>query len=111
MSPTKRHSGTLAGLTLLSAAALSTTSALASTPSPPMSLAVSYVRADLARPSYVEALYKRIKFAARSVCREYEGYDLVRLANHRHCYETAVDTAVAQVAATSLTALHRSRRT
>jgi UrcA family protein len=107
MSPTNRHRGTLTGLILLGTAALTTTGVFASTPR--NSLSVSYVKADLSQPASAESLYKRIQFAARSVCHEPNPHELSRFANYRLCYEKAVDEAVAQVDASALTALHHSR--
>jgi UrcA family protein len=107
MSPTNRHCATLTGLILLGAGALSTTGALASAPD--NSLGVSYVKADLSQPASAESLYKRIQFAARTVCHEPNPHELSRFANYRLCVATAVDAAVAQVDATALTALHRSK--
>jgi UrcA family protein len=92
-------------LALIGATAFVTTSALAA----PSSVDVSYVRADLSKPQAAQVLYKRIQFAARNVCHEPESRELTRYAAYRRCYDTAVETAVANVDATALTALHRSR--
>ncbi|HWM68188.1 MAG TPA: UrcA family protein [Steroidobacteraceae bacterium] len=107
MSPTNRHRGTLTGLIVLGAAAFNTTGALASASE--NSLGVSYVKADLSQPASAESLYKRIQFAARTVCHEPNPHELSRFANYRLCVEKAVDAAVTQVDATALTALHRSK--
>jgi UrcA family protein len=116
MSPTNRYRGTLIGLTaapvmtvLLCAAAFTTTSAIAAPPPDSNSLDVSYVKPALSQPEAAESLYKRIQFAARSVCHEPDPRELARHARYQQCYDKAVDAAVANVDATALTALHRNR--
>lgn len=115
MSTMNRNRGTLTGLAaaplmtaLLCTAAFVTTGAIAAPPSRE-SVHVSYVAADLAQPEAAAALYLRIQRAARRVCHE---PDLRMLRDHllyQQCYDKAVDDAVANVNATALTALHRSR--
>ena len=115
MSPENRNRGVLTGLTaaplmaaLLCTTAFATTAAIAAEASP-SEAEVSYVKAALSQPEAAESLYKRIQFAARSVCHEPPARELARYMKYRQCYESAVDAAVAKVDATALTALHRSR--
>jgi UrcA family protein len=73
------------------------------------SVDVSYVAADLTRPADAQKLYARIQRAARVVCSEPDIRDLPIRAAYLQCYNQAVDNAVAQVNASALTALHRSK--
>jgi UrcA family protein len=115
MSYDNRNHGTLTSLTaapltaaLLCTTAFATTGAIAAAPTS-TEVAVSYVRADLSQPEAARSLYKRIQFAARSVCQEPPIRELARNIKYRQCYESAVDAAVAKVDSSALTALHRSR--
>jgi UrcA family protein len=115
MSPTNRNYGTLASraaiplmTALLCTAALTTTSAIAAIP-PSNVIELHYARAELSQPEAAERLYKRIQFAARSVCHEPPMGELSRYAIYKRCFAEAVDAAVANIDASTLTALHRSR--
>jgi UrcA family protein len=107
MRPT-RHSGFPGGLALLSIAALGSTAALATAPTETPSLTVNYVQSDLQDSASAEALYQRIQRAARIVCQQPNAREVDRYHLYKVCYERAVDTAVANVGATALTAVHRS---
>lgn len=78
----------------------------AAQPSSPPSAAVRYHADDLTNPAQVQDLYRRIKFAARSVCPQYSVPDLERVQILRTCIDTAVANAVESVDHPSLTALH-----
>jgi UrcA family protein len=67
------------------------------------------VQADLADPAAAAALYKRIQRAARLVCEQPFGREVDRYMEFQKCYDSAVDTAVANVNATALTAVHHQR--
>jgi UrcA family protein len=101
--------GILSGLILLGTAALSSTAALAVSPPPVQTHSVSYVPADLADPAAAAALYKRIQRAARLVCEQPFGREVDRYRELQKCYDRAVETAVANVNATALTAVHHKR--
>jgi UrcA family protein len=107
MRPT-RHFGFLSGLVLLGTATLASTAALAADPDQPPSLRVNYMQSDLQDSASAEALYNRIKRAARIVCRQSDVREVDRYHLYKACYERAVDTAVANVGATALTEVHRS---
>lgn len=107
MRPT-RHLGFLTGLALLSTAALGSTAALATAPTETQSLHVNYVQSDLQDSASAEALYQRIQRAARIVCQQPNAREVDRYHLYKVCYQRAVDTAVASVGATTLTAVHRS---
>jgi UrcA family protein len=109
MSLVNRKSGTSAGVILLCAAAMVTSSAVAQTMTTE-SVSVSYVAADLGTESGADALYRRIRRAAKLVCHEPDIRELAKYRNYRQCYDGAVDAAVAKVDATALTALHRRAR-
>ena len=103
-----RHFGILSGLILLGTAALSSTVALAADPPTEVSMSVSYVKADLQNPALAEALYLRIQRAARQVCQQPNAREVDRYRLYKACYDRAVETAVANVDATELTAVHHS---
>jgi UrcA family protein len=103
-----RHFGFLSGLVLLSTAAFGSAAALATEPSETPSLNVSYVQADLQDSASAEALYHRIQHAARIVCHQPDAREVDRYHLYKVCYQRAVDTAVTNVGATALTAVHRS---
>ncbi len=63
---------------------------------------------DLSKAQGAEAVYARLRNAARQVCRTLESRDVSLKKEHRECVEQALDEAVAQVNSTRLTALHRS---
>ena len=69
---------------------------------------VSYKDLDLTTPSGAQALYGRIRAAARTVC-GYRGTMLTDLAFWNSCYHGAVTEAVAKVNSPLLTAVHTGR--
>jgi len=103
-----RLSGILSGVTLLGMAALSSTVALADSPAVE-TRTVNYVQADLSDPASTQALYRRIQRAAQIVCEQPYTREIDRLGLFKKCYDRAVETAVANIDATALTALHRSK--
>ena len=70
------------------------------------SITIKYSRAELATQKGTEALYARLKFAARLVCPNFDAPDLVRSVPAKACYEFALAKAVDQVQQPQLTALH-----
>lgn len=100
--------GILSGLVLLGTAALCSTAALAADPPETVSLSVNYAPADLQNEASAEALYHRIQRAARQVCQQPNAKEVDRYRLYKACYDRAVDTAVANVGATALTAVHHS---
>ena len=75
------------------------------------SVTVSYFDLDLATPAGVQALYDRMKDAARTVCDSLATREIGRMGLWRDCYEQAVDDAVATVDRPALTALYQAERT
>ena len=82
------------------------TGANAAQPQPPQTAAVRYHAVNLTNPGQAQELYRRIKFAARSVCPQYAVPDLEHVLILRACIDDAVDNAVESVDHPSLTALH-----
>jgi UrcA family protein len=73
-----------------------------------VSKAVSYADLDLSKPAGAQALYSRIKRAAREVCGSPDYYRYVSPPEAwRKCVDTAIADAVAKVDRPSLTALHQ----
>ena len=103
-----RHYDILSGLILFCSAALSATVALAGEPTEVVSQSVNYVKEDLQNPALAEALYQRIQRAARQVCHQPDAREVDRYRMYRACYNRAVETAVENVDATALTAVHHS---
>jgi len=92
---------------------LLSSTATGSSPNAPEGIARSHVihftREDLAKPSGVEHLYRRIVLAARSVCGYVDAVNIRQSPEYEQCYEHAVDDAVTSVGSSALTALHRDR--
>jgi hypothetical protein len=53
-------------------------------------------------------LYRRLRVASASVCRQHEGKELRQVAAARACYNEALDNAVAKVGNSELSALHQA---
>lgn len=66
-------------------------------PEAPQTLTVQFGDLDLNKPQGVDALFKRIKNAARDVCSEFEGRTLSKKRLHSDCIEAALSTAVMRV--------------
>lgn len=97
-------------LSLCSAAALSVVAgnALAAYP---LQKVVRYADLDLAKTQDAAALYTRLERAAKSVCREtFVGRDLTSKRLRINCEAEAIDEAVAEIDAASLTALHSAEQ-
>ena len=111
MSTTNRKSGTAIGIALLCTAALTASAAFAapvddySVPA----LQVSYSATSLDQPGGAQVLYRRIEGAARRVCHEPDQRELARYAQYQQCFRQAVETAVAKVNVTTLTAYHHNK--
>jgi UrcA family protein len=103
-----RPFGILSSLLLLGTAALSSAAAVAAEQIPIETKTVNYVQADLQDQASAAALYQRIQRAARSVCQEPNVREVDRYRIYESCYKRAVETAVANVGATALTAVHRN---
>ena len=64
---------------------------------------------DLTTSQGTAAAYKRISFAAQSVCSSYDGADLPQRRIWRQCVNGSIDSAVAQVGDSRLTAYYVSK--
>jgi UrcA family protein len=71
--------------------------AVASSDATVRSITVSFGELDLTKPAGAEALYRRIKKAARAVCDSYDSPTPWNLKAQKQCSKTAIDDAVAQV--------------
>jgi UrcA family protein len=69
---------------------------------------VSYADLDLAKPAGAEALYRRIKAAARKVCGPPETREAIAHQRWRDCYDHAISQAVLDINRQALTALHEA---
>ena len=66
-------------------------------PQTPQTLTVQFGDLNLNNPQGVNALFKRIKNAAESVCNHFEGRTLLEKRLYSDCVETALSTAVTHV--------------
>jgi UrcA family protein len=72
---------------------------------------VSYQDLDLSRPADAHALYRRLEHAAAEACQTAPAsIDLARHQVWMRCYDGALDSAVLQVRAPELLAIHRLAR-
>jgi UrcA family protein len=95
----------LAGLTTLPLTAQSADTSAA--PDERRSVQVSYADLNLAHPAGVQALYGRLKSAARQLClHDYTSRELYRRAASRDCYDRTLDDAVDSVNDARLKGLH-----
>ena len=63
---------------------------------------------DLDTAAGNELLYRRIRTGAESVCRTWEGKELVNVVRHKRCMEDAVADAVSKIDQPRLTACYLS---
>lgn len=76
---------------------------------PTRAVAVAYADLDLSKDAGAQALYRRIRAAARAVCRAADrDFDLEARRSQRACVREAVDDAVTRIGNASLTSLHSS---
>jgi UrcA family protein len=82
--------------------------ARAEPPSPQFeTVVVRYSDLDLDKQNGAEALYRRIKIAARQACGAAAIEDLAVFARYRECYGAAVANAVTAVKSTRVSELYR----
>jgi UrcA family protein len=75
----------------------------------PKQVTVSTADLNLAHPAGVEALYGRIRAAAREVCREADGRGIAQQMLLRDCMNDSVDRAVASAHNDALASLHLAK--
>ena len=102
--------GLVSGLAAI-ALGLSSVPSFATTIDGERSLTVSYSELDLTKPSGAEALYRRIKKAAYTVCGAYDSPMPWNYTTKSRCFQSAVDDAVSKVNSPLLTSLHRNENT
>jgi UrcA family protein len=66
-------------------------------PQSPQSLTVHFGDLNLNNAQGVDALFKRIKNAAKDVCSEFEGRTLSKKWLYAECVDTAISTAITRV--------------
>jgi UrcA family protein len=98
------HSKQAVSLAVICAASLGTAVALAD------SAKVQYVPSDLTTKARAVKLYRQIESAARDVCEQLDGRELVRHEHYTRCVDDAIARAVEQVHSSELTAIHLSER-
>jgi UrcA family protein len=69
-------------------------------------MTVQYADLNLSSQSDAQLLYKRLRKASKSVCRDLESRDLSKKQLRDQCYEQALTGAVARVNHAALSALH-----
>jgi UrcA family protein len=72
---------------------------------------VKFADLDLSTPEGAQALYGRIKRAARMVCDDLDDTEPELIALERECYDQAVANAVAKANRPTLTSLYQSTAT
>ena len=90
---------------------LASASSVATTVNGERSIKVSYGELDLTKPTGAEALYRRIRRAAFTVCGAYDSPMPGSYAAKSRCFKSAVDDAVSKVNSPLLTSLHRNENT
>lgn len=107
--PVPKHrlrSATIAALAAVCGTALADVAATAP-PGEALTHTVSYADLDLGGQVGAATLLQRLRAAAGTVCRPFEGRALSDIVRHRSCVEQAIARAVTEVDAPMLTALHR----
>jgi UrcA family protein len=75
----------------------------------PQRVAVRYRASDLLQPQGAEALYARIRTAAREACRADEGRSAAQHLAWQACRREATDRAVAALGSPAVAELHAAR--
>jgi len=88
------HLSTLASIIVLGFATVSVANA---DPQSAQSLTVQFGDLDLNKAQGVDALFKRIKAAAKKVCLPFNGRTLIEKQQYSSCIDVALSTAVARV--------------
>jgi UrcA family protein len=69
---------------------------------------VSYADLNLSQPVDVQTLYRRLRNAAASVCSQYQSRELAVHHAYTRCYESALESAVAEIRSPELLAVDRA---
>lgn len=111
MKSSHYRSLTLLSLFISASIALSTTSIAGGTTTDTSRTAIHIRLADLdlTTSQGTAAAYKRIEFAAQSVCSSYDRADLPQRRIWRQCVNGSIDSAVAQAGDSRLTAYYASK--
>lgn len=73
-------------------------------------ITVNYADLNLESAAGIEALYTRIRAAARQVCGSADRHDLAAQSDMRECRESAIANAVAKVGNAALAARHDGKQ-
>jgi UrcA family protein len=91
---------------LLTFICIASGAALAAEPSQSLTKLVHYGDLNLDSEQGAQALYARLRWAARQVCSPLESIEISRQRQWEKCFNNAVANAVGQVDKTTLSALH-----
>lgn len=91
---------------IATAATFSTTTFAATHEDAQRQITVNYADLDLSQSKDAAALYRRLQFASRGVCKALRGPDLASARRYKDCYTKALTEAVGAVNERTLTALH-----
>jgi UrcA family protein len=72
-------------------------------------ITIHYSDLDLAQPSGVQALYRRVATAAKTVCEHGNIRDLARYAASQKCFDQAMSKAVEEIGVPQLNALYHQK--
>jgi UrcA family protein len=99
-----------AALAAIGAAALSLVAVNASAEMSAPQQRVDFDDLDLAKPHDTEKLYRRLRAASQTVCREFGNYAGERVRDlQRQCMDRALADAIATIGHPSLTTLHAAK--
>jgi UrcA family protein len=73
------------------------------------SITIKYSDLNLATPSAVEVLYRRVTMAAKEVCNQGQSRELARQVAADRCVDEAVSRAIDQIDVPQLNALYRAK--
>jgi UrcA family protein len=72
-------------------------------------ITIHYSDLDLAQPSGVQALYRRVSAAAKTVCERGSIRELAHYTRSQKCFDQAMSKAVEQIGLPQLNALYREK--
>jgi UrcA family protein len=72
-------------------------------------ITIHYSDLDLAQPSGVQALYRRVSAAAKTVCERGSIRELAHYTRSQKCFDQAMNKAVEEIGLPQLNALYRQK--
>ena len=94
---------------MISALGFSSQLANAVPPQDPPTVIVRFADLDLSHSQGISVLYRRLKYAAETVCASQNGRDFGSQMHYNICWQGALGTAVATVDEAALTAYYRAK--